>query len=61
MERSIKLCSSSTKACLTDKRTYCRLIPDDHFVWLSFSVKIHDLTEMKEIYSIITIEDAGGN
>ncbi|XP_046853283.1 WD repeat-containing protein 19-like [Xenia sp. Carnegie-2017] len=24
------------------------------------SVKIHDLTEMKDIYSIITIEDAGG-
>lgn len=26
-----------------------------------FSVKIHDLVEMKEIYAIITLEDAGGN
>ena len=24
------------------------------------SVKIHDLAEMKEIYAIITLEDAGG-
>lgn len=23
-------------------------------------MKIHDLTEMKEIYAIITLEDAGG-
>lgn len=30
-----------------------------HF-FTSFSVKIHDLTEMKEIYAIITLEDAGG-
>ena len=27
---------------------------------MCFSVKIHDLTEMKEIYAIITLEDAGG-
>ena len=26
-----------------------------------FSVKVHDLVEMKEIYAIITLEDAGGN
>lgn len=26
-----------------------------------FSVKIHDLVEMKDIYAIITLEDAGGN
>ena len=36
-------------------------LPDDQLVWFYYSVKIHDLTEMKEIYSIITIEDAGGN
>ena len=29
-------------------------------IFLYFSVKIHDLAEMKEIYAIITIEDAGG-
>jgi len=27
---------------------------------LDLSIKIHDLVEMKEIYAIITVEDAGG-
>ena len=29
-------------------------------IWVFSSIKIHDLAEMKEIYAIITIEDAGG-
>lgn len=31
-----------------------------HNTFLYSSVKIHDLAEMKEIYAIITLEDAGG-
>ena len=31
------------------------------FLWMfHFSVKIHDLSELKDIYAIITVEDAGG-
>ena len=30
------------------------------YLFLFSSVKIHDLADMKEIYAIITLEDAGG-